>query len=408
MGAVKINSCRVCPCQKFSSILSLGKMGLTGHFPLPSDEVEELQIDLVRCEECGLVQLAHNYDLTTLYGQNYGYRSGLNQQMISHLKNIVDYCSSKVNLKPGDVVVDIGSNDGTSLSFYPERCRRVGIDPTASKFKQFYPAGTEIIEQFFPVSDEFQISNAKIVNSIACFYDLIDPIAFAQAVANILSSDGVWVLEMSYLPEMLKTRSYDTICHEHLEYYDLKQIRSILAQSNLFVYEYSFNSSNGGSLRVCAGKRMDQSCPSLDDFIANEQVELQRLLTEFPAVVNTHRDELISLLNSIHSAKKSVCIYGASTKGNVLLQYCGLGPRLIKKVAEVNPDKFGHVTPSTKIPIEDEVSVRAENPDYFLVLPWHFREGILKKEKTYLSKGGKFIFPLPKVEIVDKNGVVDL
>lgn len=408
MGAVKINSCRVCPCQKFSSILSLGKMGLTGHFPLPSDEVEELQIDLVRCEECGLVQLAHNYDLTTLYGQNYGYRSGLNQQMISHLKSIVDYCSSKVNLKPGDVVVDIGSNDGTSLSFYPERCRRVGIDPTASKFKQFYPAGTEIIEQFFPVSDEFQISNAKIVNSIACFYDLIDPIAFAKAVANILSSDGVWVLEMSYLPEMLKTRSYDTICHEHLEYYDLKQIRSILAQSNLFVYEYSFNSSNGGSLRVCAGKRMDQSCPSLDDFIANEQVELQRLLTEFPAVVNTHRDELISLLNSIHSAKKSVCIYGASTKGNVLLQYCGLGPRLIKKVAEVNPDKFGHVTPSTKIPIEDEVSVRAENPDYFLVLPWHFREGILKKEKTYLSKGGKFIFPLPKVEIVDKNGVVDL
>jgi len=383
-------------------------MGLTGHFPLPDDEIEELEIDLVRCEECGLVQLAHNYDLTTLYGQNYGYRSGLNQQMISHLKGIVDYCSSKVNLKPGDLIVDIGSNDGTSLSFYPESCRRVGIDPTASKFKQFYPAGTEIIEQFFPVSDEFQISNAKIVNSVACFYDLIDPIAFAKAVANILSSDGVWVLEMSYLPEMLRTRSYDTICHEHLEYYDLKQIRSILAQANLFIYEYSFNSSNGGSFRVCAGKRMDQSCSSLDDFIANEQAGLQKLLTEFPAVVNTHRDELVSLLNSMHSAKKSVYIYGASTKGNVLLQYCGLGPRLIQKVAEVNTDKFGHVTPSTKIPIEDEVSVRAENPDYFLVLPWHFREGILKKEKTYLSKGGKFIFPLPKVEIVDKNGVVDM
>lgn len=408
MGCAEIESCRVCACVDFLKILSMGKFGLTGHFPRLTEQVEELEIDLVRCVGCGLVQLAHNYDLSTLYGYNYGYRSGLNQQMISHLKGITEYCLSLVELEAGDIIVDIGSNDGTSLSFYPESCRRVGIDPTAGKFKQYYPENVEVIESFFPVESEYGLSNVKIVNSIACFYDLLDPVAFARAVAKILSREGIWVLEMSYLPEMLRTNSYDTICHEHLEYYDLKQINSILDKADLYIYEYSFNSSNGGSLRVCAGKMLDKACSELDSYVIKEQEELHDLLEEFPAAVNTHKRELISLLNSIKLAGKTVCVYGASTKGNVLLQYCELGTSLIQKVAEVNPDKFGCVTPSTKIPIEDETSVRAEKPDYFLVLPWHFREGILRKEMEYLSKGGKFIFPLPKLEVVDVNGVVKL
>lgn len=406
--ACKISSCRVCPCDEFHKILFLGKMGLTGHFPRPTTQVEELEVELVQCKDCGLVQLAHNYNLTTLYGQNYGYRSGLNQQMVLHLKGIADYCMQKVTLGPNDTVLDIGSNDGTSLGFYPENCRRIGIDPTASKFKQYYSAGIEIIEQFFPVSSELQLSNVKVVNSIACFYDLPDPITFAKGVSEALSSDGIWVLEMSYLPEMLRAKSYDTICHEHLEYYDLKQVKSILAKADLFIYEYFLNSANGGSLRVCAGKQVSQTCRGLEDFIRKEQVELLNLLQEFPEAVKTHKDELVSLLNSLYVAKKTVYIYGASTKGNVLLQYCGLGPKLLQKIADVNPDKFGCVTPTTKIPIEDEVIVRAEKPDYFLVLPWHFREGILKKENQYLSDGGKFIFPLPNVEIIDKNGLVSL
>ena len=406
--ATKISTCRVCPCKRFDQILTMGKMGLTGHFPRPGEQIDELEIDLVQCVECGLVQLAHNYDLTILYGQNYGYRSGLNQQMVSHLKEIAEYCMAKVKLCPGDFIIDIGSNDGTTLGFYPNNCRRVGIDPTASKFRQFYPEGVEIVEQFFPFTSDVHFSNVKIVNSIACFYDLTDPVNFAKEVAKILSPNGIWILEMSYLPSMLHTKSYDTICHEHLEYYDLKQIKSILGKAGFKIYEFSSNSANGGSMRVCAGLNAEETCLEIDEFIEAEQAELSELLQKFPKVIRTHKEELVSLLNSLFESKMTVYIYGASTKGNVLLQYCGINAKQVKKVAEVNEDKFGCVTPITNIPIEDENIARAENPDYFLVLPWHFREGILKKESKFLSEGGKFIFPLPRVEIVGFNGIIDL
>jgi len=280
----------------------------------------------------------------------------------------------------------------------------VGVDPTIAKFSKYYDEGIEKVPHFFPPPTQYSVENAKVVLSIACFYDLPDPVAFAKAVSAALAPDGIWVIELSYVVDMLKAKSYDTICHEHLEYYGLHQIRRILKSGGLRIVDLSFNQANGGSMRVTASLGSEDD-PKFDHLFEAESRELDVLLAEFKTVIEEHKAALLELLNKLKSQGKSVYGYGASTKGNVLLQYCRINSALVPKIAEINSDKFGCETPSTKIPIVDESLARKEKPDYFLVLPWHFREGIIAKEKDFLDTGGRLIFPLPRVEVVSVKGI---
>lgn len=407
----KLERCRVSGSDNLVQVLSLGQQALTGVFPASADQpVTRGPLELVWCPDSGLLQLNHSYDAGEMYGENYGYRSGLNQSMVDHLTQKVRYLERLAKPKSGDTVLDIGSNDCTTLKAYSTAgLNRIGIDPTGRKFASYYPADVKLVPDFFS-ADAFRSATdkkAKIVTSIAMFYDLDNPISFAKQIEAVLADDGVWHFEQSYMPSMLRLNSYDTICHEHLEYYSLGVVKKILDAANLKLVDVVMNNVNGGSFAVTAAKRANTSVRpnhAVIDWLLEQEDRMglgtTRPYREFEERVYRHREDLSRLVRSLVADGKKVYGYGASTKGNVVLQFCGLTSAEIPAIAEVNEEKFGRVTPGTHIPIISEKEARAAKPDYFLVLPWHFKDGILRREKEYLADGGKFIFPFPEIEIV--------
>lgn len=406
----EVKHCRACGSGELESVLSLGEQALTGVFPKSTDQnITAGPLELVLCRHCSLLQLKHSFSLSEMYGENYGYRSGLNQSMVRHLQHKIRTLEKFSDLKDGDLVIDIGSNDATSLKAYSEKVQRVGIDPTGMKFKEFYPEDVELIPDFFSAklfTDKFPTKKAKIVTSIAMFYDLERPLDFVSDISQVLADDGVWHFEQSYMPSMLRTNSYDTICHEHLEFYSLQVVKSMLEKCGLKVIDVQMNAVNGGSFAVTAckeGANLPQNDTVINWTLRQEsKLGLDTLVPyqQFAKRVEDHRESLLDLIDSLVKDGKKIIGYGASTKGNVLLQYCGIRSSHIPCIAEVNEDKFGSFTPGTNIPIVSEQEARSMNPDYFLVLPWHFKHNILEREKEFLASGGKFIFPLPEIEII--------
>ncbi|MEI2736947.1 MAG: class I SAM-dependent methyltransferase [Rhodoblastus sp.] len=406
----RIEKCRISGSTNLLSVLSLGDQSLTGVFPASSSTpVTVGPLELVWCPDSGLLQLAHVYEASEMYGENYGYRSGLNASMVRHLTQKIGKLEQFAELKAGDTVLDIGSNDATSLKAYQTpSLKRIGIDPTGAKFRQYYPDDIKLVPDFFNAKNFDSVSKerAKIITSIAMFYDLEDPIAFARDIAHCLAPDGVWHFEQSYMPSMLRLTSYDTICHEHVEYYSLAVVEKILAAADMKVLDVQMNAVNGGSFAVTAGHRNTtrKANRAVIDWLLSQEERMglatPRPYREFEERVFRHREDLRRLLRALRDDGKRIVGYGASTKGNVVLQYCGIGPDLVEAIAEVNPDKFGHVTPGSHIPIVSEADALKMKPDYYLVLPWHFKDNILQREQKFLADGGKMIFPFPEIEIV--------
>ena len=410
-SVTEIARCRISGSRHLVSVLNLGEQFLTGVFPREKDQtVTRGPLELVWCPDSGLLQLKHSYNLSEMYGDNYGYRSGLNVSMVSHLREKVRGLERQYPLRPGDWVLDIGSNDGTLLTSYSTpSLRRVGMDPTARKFREFYPQDVIVVEDFFSGDRFLDASDgqrAKCITSIAMFYDLEDPNAFVTDVARALHPDGIWHFEQSYMPSMLRTNAYDTVCHEHLEYYSLRVIRDLLARHGMRIANVQTNAVNGGSIAVtaCHEKSRVAGDNTIVEWLLQQEenwgLSSPKPYRQFEERVFKHRADLQRLVRSLVADGKRILGYGASTKGNVLLQFCQLGTPEIPAIAEVNTEKFGSFTPGTLIPIISEQEARAMRPDYFLVLPWHFKSAIVQREKEYLASGGKLIFPLPEIEIV--------
>lgn len=407
-GFSRIHACRICGNTELPTVLDLGMQALTGVFPRERDaDVLVGPLQLVKChgegDRCGLVQLAHDYDLGEMYGDNYGYRSGLNRAMVAHLAAKVAWLTKRRPLSSSDVVLDIGSNDGTTLCQYDASMTLVGIDPTIKKFGHHYPAHIRKVPDFFS-GKTFRAAmgenaKARIVTSISMFYDLPAPMRFVEDVASVLADDGVWHLEQSYLPLMLDTCSYDTVCHEHVEYYGLTQLQWMMSRAGLRITDVTLNEVNGGSFAVTVEKGKGDA-PIVAELLAKEE-SLRSLKTwqAFAERVARHRVELPALLDRLAAEGKKVYGLGASTKGNVVLQYCGITERQLPAIAEVNPDKFGCFTPGTRIPIVSEETARAAKPDVFFVLPWHFRKTFVEREKAFVASGGKLLFPLPTIDL---------
>lgn len=410
MDQVSLSACRLCGSSALLPVLDLGEQALTGIFPTsPQDHVPVGPLRLLWCEQCTLTQLESSPDPGDMYGDNYGYRSGLNASMVDHLGKLAHAVARRADLRVGDVVLDIGSNDGTLLKEFARfDATRVGIDPTAAKFRRYYAEDDIVVEDFFSAAAFHAVSPspAKVITSISMFYDLEDPVGFASEVRSCLDRDGVWQLEQSYMPSMLRTTSYDTVCHEHIEYYSMRSINEIFSRAGLRMLDIRFNRVNGGSFSVTA-VRDDSSRDSEEGLLGWFAAQEVRMgfdtpdpLYAFADRVRNHREDLVGLIRALRESGKRIAGLGASTKGNVLLQYCGLTSEDLIAIGDVNPDKFGAFTPGTSIPIISEVDARALQPDYFLVLPWHFREGIVARESEYLAGGGGLIFPLPEIEIV--------
>ena len=399
--------CRVCAGSSLTEILDFGELALTGVFPREHEHVPSGRVRLVLCSKCGLVQLGDTYPPEDMYGDNYGYRSGLNASMVAHLDRIVQRLESRVELKAGDVVLDIGANDGTLLKSYRTAgIERIGIDPTIAKFDDFYPTDITAVADFFSARAFRQVASesARIVTSIAMFYDLEDPVGFARDISECLADDGIWYFEQSYMPWMLRSGAYDTICHEHLEYYSLSVIKEILDRAGLYLIDAATNAVNGGSVSVVAGKSPGKGPSVYAQWLLGQEesdrVHSPDVWVDFRHRVQARQSALRSLLAQIVGDGKTVMGLGASTKGNVLVLTTPVTSDLVPYVGDVNPYKFGRFLPGSNIPIISEREVLERNPDYLLVLPWHFRETFMTSLADYLAQGGRLIFPLPDLEVV--------
>jgi NDP-4-keto-2,6-dideoxyhexose 3-C-methyltransferase len=410
----KITKCRVCGNSELAEVLDLGTQSLTGVFPKTKAQIVTAgPLRLVKCsgdqEACGLLQLQHTYDLNELYGQSYGYRSGLNAEMIAHLRRKVRRILERVALPEDALIIDIGANDGTTLKAYPKDGRTlVGIDPTGEKFREFYPKHVQLISEFFSAEvlrRHLGGRKASVITSFSMFYDLEQPLKFVFEIREALDSEGIWVFEQSYMPTMLRRNSYDTVCHEHLEYYGLKQVKWLLDRAGLKIVDVEFNDINGGSFSVtaaCAASHHSESAKVGEILELEEREGLDKLATyrEFARRVAENRASLREFLERSRRAGSSINGLGASTKGNVLLQYCGITESDIERIGEVNRDKFGSFTPGTLLPIVPEDEMLASNSEYLLVLPWHFRAYFEQSSKL---SGRTLVFPLPNLELVRRS-----
>lgn len=407
-----ISACRVCGNRELLPVLDLGEQALTGVFPRSREEdVPAIPLELVKCspQGCGLVQLRHTPDPGLMYGEGYGYRSGIRPFMVDHLRRKVASVRELADLGPDDLVLDIGSNDGTLLSAYPKGPRLVGIDPSGDKFRELYPPHAELLVDYFSrdvFTGRFGTRRAKVVTSIAMFYDLPDPLAFMQDVHDVLADDGIWVMEQSYLPAMLEADAYDIVCHEHLEYYALQQIEWMAERVGLTVLRAELTDVYGGSLCVTLARsssphpRDEAGLARIRARETQAKIDTMAPFEEFARRVEHQRDALRDFLDKSRAAGRLTLGYGASTKGNVILQYCGIGEQDLPCIGEVSPEKAGRFTPGTGIPIVSEESAKAMRPDQLLVLPWIYREGFVEREQRFLADGGHLVFPLPRLEVV--------
>lgn len=404
--------CRLCKSQCLTDVINLGSQVITSRFPIYGDKsTPSTPICIAMCDECKLVQLKESVAGSELYEYEYGYRSGLSNTMREHLKVYNKQVTRIASLKDGDSVLDIGCNDGTFLKNYPDTVKRTGIDPTGKQFAENYTNGLELIPTYFSkeaiIERYGEDKKFKIVTSISMFYDLPDPVQFARDIEYVLEADGIWSLEQSYILTMINRNSIDTICHEHIEYYGLHQIKNIMDRANLKIIHVEENDCNGGSFRIYVAKRDSKHNEAVDtvkEFLQREdEAGLANVDTyyKFMERCNIEVAKLNSLIDTINSSGKKIYIYGASTKGNCLLQYAKLGEDKIRYAVERNLNKVGKMT-STGIEIISEESMRKNPPEYLLVLPWHFKEEIIAREDEYLSRGGQLVFPFPNVSVKSK------
>lgn len=414
------DTCRVCGFKPLTSILSLGELYMSDFVDDTSqqDENSKIPLELVLCNKkdggCGLLQLKHTASHEAMY-RNYWYRSGMNKTMTDELNGIAKKIENLIDLKSGDFLIDIGANDGTLLRGYSiSGVKTIGFEPAVNLMKWAREGTTLIINDFFGYNawqKEFGDFKAMAITAIAMFYDLEDPNTFVSDVVRCLDKEGIFIIQMSYLPSMLSQNAFDNICHEHLEYYSLLSLENLLARHNLEIFDVELNNINGGSFRTYirhkdGGKKVkisegaEKRVKDLRKFEENLGLDDKKIYEDFVKNIYIIRDQVVNFIKSEHKKGKKIYIYGASTKGNTLLQFYDLDYRTITAAAERNPDKWGKKTIGTLIPIISEEQARAEKPDYFLVLPWHFMEEFKKREEEFLKSGGKFIVPLPKFEVI--------
>ena len=406
-----IESCRLCGASDFEEAFSLG-MQVVKNFVDSPNEGSKGPLDLVLCKTCGFLQLRHTFSKDYLY-THYWYRSGTSPTMIFELADIVKRASSMVNLEHEDFVIDIGANDGTLLKQYENKnLTKVGFEPS-NLWKYGVSPGTTIINDYFNARsfmERFPGRKAKIITSIAMFYDLDDPNGFIKDIKSVLHPEGVWIVQMNYLGLMIKNLGYDNVCHEHVGYYALTTMEYLLSKHDMEVFDVELNNVNGGSFRLYIKHSSDKSkkinTGAINQIRAAEDrmgISKSHTYVEFSKQIEKQREELNSLLSELSVNGKEILIYGASTRGLVILEYCGIDSNIIKHATDKNSDKWGKYLSGTGIKIISLEEYRKMKPDYLLVLPYQYALEIANQERDFIDGGGKLIIPLPTPKILNKD-----
>jgi len=403
-------SCRNCKTKTVKKVFDLGKLYFTGKFPSSiNTKLGKGELGLSFCDSCKLVQLNKNYDSNYLFSKDYGYKTGINSTMRNHMKDVRNSLLKKIRLKNQDYILDIASNDGTLLNLFPAYCNKVGIDPILQRYKKEYKNVKFKINDFFSSKtlEKNKITKKfKIVTALSVFYDLDDPNIFLKDIEKILDEDGICLIENADLYSIIKLNMFDTICHEHVAYYSTKIMIKMANKNNLRIFNLKKNDINGGSLQyyICKKNSKFQNNEKVIKKILNKEKELglfkKITIQKFYNRITKLKVDTMKLLKKISKQNKKILGYGASTKGNVLLQYYNINKKNISYIADRNPYKFNRYTPGTKIKIISEKQARRIKPDYFFVLPWHFKKEILTRESKIRKQGTKMIFPLPNLKII--------
>ena len=399
--------CKNCRHNFLEKIVKIGKQPLSGFFyPNKKKKLEKYSLDLHKCPKCHLVQLSNLANTKKMYGSHYGYKTSVSKMMLLHLKEKIQRLKKFKFIKKGNNILDIGSNDASFLKLLGNNYNLYGIDPSAKKFKNNYK-NMKLITDFFSkknVLKNFKNKDIKfdLISSFAIFYDVEDPNSFCKDIEMMLNENGIWICEFSYLPLMLKNLTFDQICHEHIMYYTFSVFEKILINNNLKVLDIKINEINGGSIEVVIAKINSKR-------ISNYSLINKLKLDEKKITKNSYQNfskrikKVGSDLNLFVSKNSPIAGYGASTKGNIVLNYANLGSKKIEYICDANIKKYNHYTPGTNIKIISKEKMRILNPKYLLVLIWSFRSEIIKQELNYLKKGGNLIFHLPKFHIINKN-----
>jgi hypothetical protein len=411
------STCRVSG-EKLTPLFSLGKLYLSDFIErTETPKYEPVELALSLAPKSGLVQLRHTVPGDVLY-RKYWYKSGTNATMTNELMGIAKKAQETMRLREGDVFVDIGCNDGTLFRFVEKNIIRIGFDPNDFKIESSKYADL-IVNNYFNVKEYKKTKHghkkANVITSIAMFYDLEDPCAFVNDVKKTLDRDGLWIIQMSYLPLMLKQLAFDNICHEHLEYYSLESLKHLLDKHSLDIVDCELNDINGGSFRIYirhnnANHATFATAPYRDvarmrvhsilEYEKSLNLKKKKIYMDFWKDINLLKKQTVAFIEKEKRKGKTIWGYGASTKGNTLLQWFGLDNTLIDAIAERSEAKYGLKTAGTNIPIRSEADMRKAKPDYLLVLPWHFINEFKKREQSFLASGGKFIVPCPRFEII--------
>jgi NDP-4-keto-2,6-dideoxyhexose 3-C-methyltransferase len=406
-----LDRCLICTGQELELILDLGDQPLSSVFPLP-DETDPVSspLKLMRCisprfgsidAECGNVQLSHQASFTEMYGMNYGYNSSLSPLMLKHLSLIRDRILELIDVESESIILDIGCNDGSFLAMFLSHTKNlIGVDPSSSRFLDKISPDVHVIEDFFPTPklNEFLLNRkVKVVSSIAMFYDLYDPLKFIQEVYDQLDESGLWVVELAELNEFLKNLSYDQICHEHLLYIDNQQMIQMAESVGFRLMDITYSEINGGSSCYFFSK----------DSARGKQTDTSKVtrgqLLQLSRRVHQNKANILDFLSILRKQDSRIMGYGASTKGNVLINFFGLNSSYLEAISDINSFKWGRVTPGSRIPIISHEEMRAFQPDYLFCFIWHLRLEVLRDEKDFIEKGGKIIFPLPRLHVIDRE-----
>lgn len=403
-----IKKCRVCYSTKLIPVVQIKPQFIASTFVRSNKNNPKARIKIpmtvMLCSECELIQLKETVRSDLLY-ESYFYRSNVSNTMNYDLKNVVNDVCSRLKLRKGDYILDIGCNDGLMLTMFPKKLKKIGIDPAKNIDWNHIDNSIKIINDYFP-SEQLKTNRFKIITATAMFYDLDDPNTAVKEIEKILTKDGVLCIQVSYLYDTIRDMNFYDICHEHLEYYSLKTLSYLMERNGMNVFDASTNFVNGGSLRVMVAHKQAkrQKSRNLEYLLLKEKV----LRLESPETYDTF-SKLISIntqrVKSYIEIQKGLVIgLGGSTKGNVMLQLCGIDKKLLPYISERNPFKVGLRTLGTDIELISEEQARNLQPDCMFVIPWNFKNEIIKREKEYIKKGGKLLFIMPYPYVIDRNG----
>jgi len=408
--------CKNCHQKRLEKVISIGRQPISSVFLSKKKfNLKKYSLDLYECQNCKLVQFYKLAPLKDMYGTTYGYRTSLSKLMISHIKEKYKKIKKMKILKKNSNVLDIGSNDGTFLNFFKskkEKLNLIGIDPSAKKFAQFYKKGIKLIVNYFSIIEikknfaKEKRANKKfsLISSLAMFYDIENPNKFCREISDLLEPNGIWILEMSYFPLLLSNLTYDQICHEHVAYYTLTSFNNIIKKHGLKILDVSFNEINGGSIEIICSKTNSKHKPNkkkISNIITEETKIGKKAYAKFNERVSNTKKTINLFLDKFN--KKKIIGYGASTKGNIVLNHCNINSKKLKLICDANPEKYGRYTPGSNIKIISKSKMRKLKPDYLLVLIWSFRSEVIKQEEKYIKDGGNLIFHLPRFHIVNKQ-----